>query len=129
MDIVAKDCKIPNMKEKTIKTGICELASAAKVASIGLAAVKTDVKNNALSEIAKALKARSGEIISANASDLAQGQKDNLAAPLLKRLKFDESKIADVIDGIESLIKLDDPVGETQSAIELDEGLERILAD
>ena len=103
---------------------IPELASAAKAASIRLAAVKTDVKNNALAEIAKALKARSSEIISANASDLAQGQKDNLPPPLLKRLKFDESKIADVIDGIESLIKLDEPVGKTLTATELDNGLE-----
>ncbi|MFC1676542.1 glutamate-5-semialdehyde dehydrogenase [Planctomycetota bacterium] len=103
---------------------ISELASAAKAASIRLAAVKTDVKNNALSEIAKALATRSGEIISANASDLAQGEKDNLAAPLLKRLKFDDSKIADVIDGIESLIKLDEPVGNTLTATELDDGLE-----
>jgi glutamate-5-semialdehyde dehydrogenase len=42
---------------------------------------------------------------------------------LLKRLKFDEGKIADVCAGIESLIKLDDPVGKTLSATELDEGL------
>ena len=103
---------------------ISESASAAKAASIRLAAVKTDVKNNALAQIAKALKARNAEIISANTSDLAQGQKDNLAAPLLKRLKFDESKIADVIDGIESLIKLDEPVGRTLTATELDDGLE-----
>jgi len=28
-------------------------------------------------------------------------------------LKFDEAKIVDVIDGINSLIKLEDPVGKT----------------
>jgi glutamate-5-semialdehyde dehydrogenase len=43
---------------------------------------------------------------------------------LLKRLKFDEGKIADCIAGIESLIKLDDPVGRTLSATELDRGLQ-----
>ncbi len=51
--------------------GISELSAAAKSASIQLAAVKTDVKNSALAEIAKALKQRSGEIISANKEDLA----------------------------------------------------------
>jgi len=103
---------------------IAEIASAAKSASIRLAAVETDVKNNALSEIAKALKQRSDEITSANKKDLAAAEKNNLAAPLLKRLKFDEGKIADVRAGIDSLIKLDDPVGKTITATELDDGLQ-----
>ncbi len=103
---------------------IVEIAQIAKAASIQLAAVKTDVKNNALAEIAKALKQNSGKIVSANEKDLAEAQKNNLSAPLLKRLKFDENKITDVIAGIESLIKLDDPVGKTLLATELDRGLE-----
>jgi len=103
---------------------IVEKAKTAKSASIQLAAVKTDVKNNALAEIAKALKERRSEIISANKKDLAAAEKNNLAAPLLKRLTFDESKIAETIAGIDSLIKLDDPVGRTLSATELDAGLE-----
>ena len=81
---------------------ISEIAAAAKAASIQLAAVKTDVKNNALAEIAKALKQHIAEIISANKKDLAVAEKNNLAAPLLKRLKFDEGKIAEVCAGIES---------------------------
>jgi len=103
---------------------ISEIAAAAKSASIRLAAVKTDIKNNALVEIAKALQQRSVEIIAANQQDLAEAQKNNLAGPLLKRLKFDEGKIDQTIAGIESLIKLDDPAGRTLSAIELDAGLE-----
>ncbi|KPL23255.1 MAG: gamma-glutamyl phosphate reductase [Phycisphaerae bacterium SM1_79] len=103
---------------------IIEIAAAAKVASIQLAAVKTDVKNKALAEIARALKDRTGDIVKANEKDLADAEKNNLSVPLLKRLKFDESKIAETIAGIESLIKLDDPVGKTLSATELDEGLE-----
>jgi glutamate-5-semialdehyde dehydrogenase len=104
--------------------GIAETAKQAKKASIQLAAVKTDAKNAALAEIAAALKRNSEKIISSNKKDLADAEGNNLAAPLLKRLKFDENKIADVIAGIESLIKLDDPVGKTLSATELDNGLE-----
>ena len=103
---------------------ITKVAAAAKSASIQLAVVKTDVKNNALAEIAKALKQRSAEIVSANQKDLTAAEKNNLAAPLLKRLAFDENKIADVCAGINSLIKLDDPVGKTITTTELDEGLE-----
>jgi glutamate-5-semialdehyde dehydrogenase len=47
-----------------------------------------------------------------------------LAAPLLKRLKFDEGKITEAVDGLSSLIGLADPVGITLSALELDKGLE-----
>ncbi len=103
---------------------ITELAKSAKNASISLAAVKTKEKNNALSEIGKALKNNAKAIVEANKLDLQAAQNNNLAAPLLKRLKFDESKIEQVIAGIESLIKLEDPVGQTLSALELDEGLE-----
>ena len=103
---------------------ISEIAAAAGSASIQLAVAKTDVKNNALAEIAKALKQHSDEIVSANKEDLSTAEKNNLTAPLLKRLKFDEDKIADVCAGIDSLIKLDDPVGKTITATELDKGLE-----
>ena len=103
---------------------ISEIAAAAKSASIRLAAVNTYIKNNALTEIAKALKQRSVEIIAANEEDMSVAEKNNLAGPLLKRLKFDEGKIVQTIAGIESLINLDDPVGKTLAATELDAGLE-----
>lgn len=103
---------------------ISQLAAAAKSASIQLAAVETRVKNKALAEIVGALQQHSDEIISANKHDLSAAEKNNLAAPLLKRLKFDQGKIAEVCAGIESLIKLDDPVGKILTATELDVGLE-----
>ncbi len=103
---------------------IKQAANAAKQASIKLAAADTSLKNLALKEIASELKKRQDEIIRANEADILRSQKDNLAMPLLKRLKFDEKKILEVIDGIESLIQLQDPVGITLKATELDDGLE-----
>jgi glutamate-5-semialdehyde dehydrogenase len=104
--------------------GISELTAAAKAASIQLAAVAPDIKNMALAQIAKSLKLRSEEIVAANEEDLAKAAAQNLAAPLLKRLKFDDGKIREVCSSIESLIGLDEPVGKTLSAMELDKGLE-----
>ncbi len=103
---------------------ISEIARTAKPASIHLAATQTHIKNDALAEIAHALKLHSDEVVSANKEDLVKAEKDNLAGPLLKRLKFDESKINGVCAGIESLIKLDDPAGKILSSTELDKGLE-----
>ncbi|MGA2323584.1 MAG: glutamate-5-semialdehyde dehydrogenase [Sedimentisphaerales bacterium] len=105
------------------KMSIAEKAKKAKSASILLSAVKTETKNAALAQIAEALKSKSAELIAANQKDLRLAEKNKLASPLLKRLKFDEGKIADVCAGIESLIKLDDPVGQTLTATQLDEGL------
>ncbi len=104
--------------------GITELAAAAKAASIKLAAVGADVKNKALAEIATALKAAADQIIAANQKDMAEAEKNNLAKPLLKRLKFGQAKIDTVCAGIESLIKIEDPAGKTLTATELDTGLE-----
>ncbi|MDP3045788.1 MAG: gamma-glutamyl-phosphate reductase, partial [Bacillota bacterium] len=90
-----------------------ELARLVKEASTKLAAAEAELKDKALAQIAESLKQRKGEIIKANQEDLLRSEKENLPAPLLKRLTFDEAKIDDVVDGIYSLIKLDDPVGKT----------------
>ena len=103
---------------------ITELAQQAKSASIGSAALDAETRNKALSAMAQAFQQNASAIIAANEKDLAQAKKDNLSAALLKRLKFDEIKISEVCAGIESLIKLDDPVGQTLTATELDTGLE-----
>ncbi|MDP4146330.1 MAG: glutamate-5-semialdehyde dehydrogenase [Bacillota bacterium] len=103
---------------------IKQSAALAKNASIKLSNCDSDLKNKALLEISKGLIARKEEILKANKEDLENGVKENLSDPILKRLKFDENKIEDVISGIESLINLPDPVGKTLAATELDEGLE-----
>jgi glutamate-5-semialdehyde dehydrogenase len=100
------------------------LASEAKQASISLAAIDSQIKNNALQAIAQALQAKTAAIVAANKEDLERSEKENLGAPLLKRLKYDASKIKETIDGLTSLMMLPEPVGETISATELDKDLE-----
>jgi glutamate-5-semialdehyde dehydrogenase len=103
---------------------INETAAIARQAALRMAAETTKQKNQALEAIRTALLNNADAIIAANAKDMAQAENDHLAAPLLKRLKFDHSKINTVCEGIESLIRLDDPVGQTLRATELDTGLE-----
>lgn len=98
-------------------------AKSAKGASINLAAMESEIKNKALESIANALLDNKDEIIAANLEDLKRSEENNLAMPLLKRLKFDESKIKGVAQGIKSLIELEEPVGEVLMETELDEGL------
>ncbi|UCG14074.1 MAG: glutamate-5-semialdehyde dehydrogenase [Deltaproteobacteria bacterium] len=99
-------------------------AQTAKAASIQLAATETTVKNKGLQAIADALWEKKQAILEANEEDLTLSRENNLAPPLLKRLKFDETKLGQVISGIESLVDLLDPVGINLSARELDEGLD-----
>lgn len=103
---------------------ITELAGQVKEAAILLANSETTLKNKALSQIAADLLQKKDEIIKANEDDIKRSETESLSAPLLKRLKFDEKKISDVIEGIQSLIKLEDPVGKTLLSTELDDGLE-----
>lgn len=103
---------------------ILSSARNAKEAAIKLAAVETNTKNKALKAVAEKLANEGKKILEANEKDLATADEMNLSGPLVKRLKFDEKKISDVINGIYSLIKLPDPVGITMSARELDKELE-----
>jgi glutamate-5-semialdehyde dehydrogenase len=103
---------------------IAEIAATAKAAAIRMAAVKAEVKNNALTTIADTIRQRSDQITAVNEVDMEAAKKNQLAAPLLKRLNFDEGKIDDVCTGIESLVYLDDPVGKTIAATELDKDLQ-----
>ncbi len=103
---------------------IIETAQKAKTASLQMAAISSDIKNQALQAMAKALTNNAAAIFEANHADIARSQSENLDAPMLKRLKFDESKLQSVVDGIASLELLADPVGHVQQATLLDDGLE-----
>lgn len=101
-----------------------ELAYQAKGAAIKLAAIKRETKDRALAAMSNLLQTRAQDIIAANQQDLQRAEKENLPAPLRKRLHFDQDKIDEVCAGLNSLIKLEDPAGVTLQARELDNGLE-----
>ncbi len=102
---------------------IITAAKKAKEASYAVAQLSGEQKNRALENIAEALKANSQEIFEANAYDLEQAEKDGLAQPIIKRLSFKQAKLNEVISGLESLIRLPEPVNRTLMSRELDEGL------
>ena len=100
------------------------LAENAKKASIALSGVSSQQKNDALNRIVQELYSNKDRIFKANEEDIKRSTAENLAMPLIKRLRFDDEKLNGVIDGIKSLIDLEDPIGKTLFATELDEGLE-----
>lgn len=102
---------------------IREQAKFVKLASPKMAGSSEEQRNNALQAVVKALEERKEEIFAANKADLEQAEKDNVAVPIIKRLKFDEIKLRDVIAGINDLISLEDPLFKRQMNRQLDEGL------
>jgi glutamate-5-semialdehyde dehydrogenase len=88
-----------------------EKAKLAKEASFILANISSDIKNRALDEMAKALKANAKDIIDANSLDIESAIKKNMSKALIDRLSIDGTRIEEMIEGIKTVKDLDDPVG------------------
>ena len=95
----------------------------AKAESRRLAAQPTPVKDSALAAMAEALDASRAVILDANAKDVENARAEGLGKVMLKRLLVDDAKIDSMIAGIRSVIALKDPVGDTMSSMDLDDGL------
>ena len=103
-------------------------ARTARQAALTLSQATEKQRNAALEAIAQALHANRDRILEANKRDqaatekmLAQGE---ITLPLIKRLKVDAEKLdSEIIVGVHSVAAQEDPIGKTQAATELDEGL------
>ena len=101
-----------------------QAAQAARQASYQMAQLSHEKRVLALRAMGRALEKRKDEIFAANGLDMRQAEEEQLAFPLLKRLKFDEGKLQDVLSGLESLCALPDPLGKVTLARELTPGLD-----
>lgn len=88
-----------------------------------LAASSLAERNAALAAVKEGLLSHKEEIFAANQEDLAAAKEMNVAPAVMKRLKFDEGKLSDVLAGIDQLITLGDPLKKVTLDRQLDEGL------
>lgn len=102
---------------------IQEQAALMKLDSPKMAATTIEDRNAALKAVITALLSNKEAILAANKKDLDEAEKSHVDVPVLKRLKFNEDKLNDVIRGIEDLISLPDPLGSVQMKRELDSDL------
>lgn len=96
----------------TIKEYMARLGGNARAASRVMAASSTADKNNALHAIATQIDATRAQLADANATDLANGRKNGLDAPLLDRLELTDGRIDAMIEGLHQVAALPDPCGE-----------------
>ena len=95
----------------------------ARKAQAELAVASTAAKNEALTVAARELRARTPEILAANARDLAAARERGTAGSFLDRLMLDEKRIDAIAKGLEEIAALPDPVGSIIAEWERPNGL------
>jgi glutamate-5-semialdehyde dehydrogenase len=90
----------------------CEdLAGRAKAAARTLALASTEQKNHWLTLAAESLKRREAELLGANKQDLTHAQETGLSPSQIDRLRLTPARLKSIVDGLETVRTLPDPVG------------------
>ena len=100
------------------------VAEQAKSARAVIATASTQTKNSALLAIKEAMAASRLSILQANLKDLDAGRNQGLDAALLDRLELNDARIDGMIEGVEHIIALPDPVGEIARMARRPSGIE-----
>jgi glutamate-5-semialdehyde dehydrogenase len=97
---------------------------AARAAAHRLAYLATDIKNQALHNIADDLLARKDEILAANRIDYKEGEASGMSDALLDRLMLDSGRLEAIARDVRTVAALPDPVGEIFDMRTLPNGLQ-----
>ena len=95
-----------------VKTYMQQVGRQAREASRATARASTAAKNTALMAMAAAIRARSSELLAANAADVAQATADGLDGAMIDRLTLTEKSVEAMALGLEQVAALPDPIGE-----------------
>jgi glutamate-5-semialdehyde dehydrogenase len=88
-----------------------DIGRRARAAGHALGLAGRERKDRALAAMAVAIRARSAEILAANAEDVADAKKQGATSAFLDRLALDEKRVAAMADAVETVRGLPDPVG------------------
>lgn len=92
-------------------------------AKYSLQTLTTQVKNEALKTVARALTVNTERLLAANALDIANGESNGMHPGLIDRLRLTESRIAAMAEGLLQIVQLPDPVGECLDTFDRPNGL------
>ena len=102
---------------------IASIGQKAKKASNSLRVESSDAKNNALVNIASEIKKNQGAILDANNNDLLIAKNNNIDDALLDRLMLNEERLLGVVEGLEQIVSLDDPIGRVSELVKRPSGI------
>jgi len=108
----------------SLEQDVVTLCRAARAAAPALARASTDEKNAALRAGASALRTRTGELLEANAKDVAAARAAGVAPAFLDRLTLTAARVDAMAVGLEQIAALPDPVGEEISRWSRPNGLD-----
>jgi glutamate-5-semialdehyde dehydrogenase len=96
-----------------IEGTVVRICRDARGAARVLARAATAQKDKALQEAAGRLRTGTPEILAANREDVAAAMQAGLTAALIDRLSLNEARVEAMAAGLEQIVRLPDPVGET----------------
>ena len=102
---------------------LAALGRRAKAAARNLATATTSQKNDALDYAAEALIGASGEVLAANAHDVARAETAGGTEAIVDRLRLSEARLDEMAGGLRAVAALADPVGEVVEGWTLPNGL------
>src|SRR5690625_6041921 len=83
----------------------------------------TNEKNKELEVIDEQILADEQIMLEAKKNDLTEGKEAGLSDAILDRIMLDEERIKGIVEGVNSLMDLVDPVGEVFETVEKENGL------
>ena len=95
-----------------IKNYMQTVGIAARTASRQMAAADTNTKNQALLHIASAILREKSALLAANKQDCDEAKANSLDEAMLDRLTLTEKSIAGMVEGLQQIAALADPIGE-----------------
>jgi glutamate-5-semialdehyde dehydrogenase len=102
-------------KPEDLQAGLRAMGRKARQAARILALAATSAKNQALGEMAAAIRGQENEILSANAADMAEAKARSASPAMLDRLGLDRTRLQAMAKGLDDVAKLKDPVGEVMA--------------
>jgi glutamate-5-semialdehyde dehydrogenase len=101
-----------------------------KQAQSVLAVQNRERKDAALNSVCAAISTERAAILAANAADVGRARSNGMKESLIDRLSLTDARIDGVIESIEAIIRLDDPIGRVKAGWKTPNGLfiERITA-
>ena len=112
------------LASSALRDEIVRVVRAAKEAARVLARVSTEEKNRALQAMADGLRRSASAILEANAKDVAEARAAGLTSALIDRLALNEKRLNEMVQSVEAVIALADPVGEVIRSWRRPNGLE-----
>lgn len=100
-----------------------EMGMRAKEAATSLSMLSNDEKNRLLDKIALNLKKNEEAILEQNNIDVEAGKLNGLSEGLIDRLRLNSKRIDSMIEGIRTIMALEDPVGEVLGMKTMQNGL------